>query len=164
MKIIPRTNYLLTYLTAPLTNVQTPWIFIPLLIIFYAGELVWKEREAGMSEISGAAPVPEWVLFLGKFVGLSFIIIVWLAFLLMAGVFAQISLGYKDFEIGQYLQTLLDIQLTDYLLFALLALEKSMDLHHVPYALLFTILRHVITLLEMIKQVFKPWCARMKTR
>jgi ABC-type transport system involved in multi-copper enzyme maturation permease subunit len=62
-------------LTAPLTDAKTPWIIIPLLVMFYAGELVWREREAGMSEISGAAPVPDWVLFTGKFIGLTFILL-----------------------------------------------------------------------------------------
>ena len=120
--MIPRTSYLLTFLTAPLTNAQTPWIIIPLLLIFYAGELVWREREAGMSEIAGAAPVPEWVLFTGKFLGLTFILLVWLTLLMVAGILVQLRLGYSHFEIGQYLQTLFGLQLTDYLLFALLAL------------------------------------------
>ena len=30
-----------------------------LLILFYAGELVWRDHEAGLGEIAGAAPVPE---------------------------------------------------------------------------------------------------------
>ena len=36
-------------------------MIVPLLIVFYAGELVWREREARLSEIADAAPVPEWV-------------------------------------------------------------------------------------------------------
>ncbi|MCW3074557.1 MAG: transporter permease [Flaviaesturariibacter sp.] len=119
--MMPRTNYLLSFLSASLTDAKTPWIIIPLLILFYAGELVWREREAGMSEITGAAPVPEWVLFTGKFLGLAFMLLVWLALLMAAGIVIQLGLGYYHFEIGQYLQTLFAIQLTDYLLFALLA-------------------------------------------
>ncbi len=41
---------------------------------------------------------------------------------MVAGVLTQLRLGYHHFEMGQYLQTLFGIQLTDYLLFALLAL------------------------------------------
>lgn len=119
--MIPRTSYLMTFITAPLTNAQTPWIIIPLLIQFYAGELVWREREAGMSEISGAAPIPEWALFTGKFLGLVLILLLWLTLLMVAGILTQLRLDYNHFEIGQYLQTLFCIQLTDYLLFALLA-------------------------------------------
>ena len=117
----PRTEYVLTFLTAPLTNPQTPWIIIPLLIIYYAGELVWREREAGLSEIADAAPVPEWILFLGKFLGLGLILVVWTALLAIAGVLAQASMNYNDFEIGLYLKVLFGLQLPEYLLFACLA-------------------------------------------
>ena len=42
-----------------------------MLTLLWAGELVWREREAGLGEITDAAPVPEWVPFLGKFLGLG---------------------------------------------------------------------------------------------
>lgn len=116
----PRTEYVLTFLTAPLTDPQTPWIIIPLLIIFWAGELIWREREAGISEIAAAAPVPEWALFLGKFLGLSLILVVWVALLAIAGVLAQAILNYNDFEFGLYLKVLFGLQLPEYLLFACL--------------------------------------------
>jgi ABC-2 type transport system permease protein len=118
----PRTEYVLTFLTTPLTNTQTPWIIIPLLIIYYAGELVWREREAGLSEITGAAPVPEWILFLGRFLGISLILVVWMALLATAGVLAQASMNYHDFEIELYLKVLFGLQLPEYLLFACLVL------------------------------------------
>ena len=34
-------------------------IIIPLLIVFYAGELVWRDRETRMGEIADALPVPD---------------------------------------------------------------------------------------------------------
>lgn len=118
----PTTEYILqTFLTAPLTNPQTPWIIIPLLIIYYAGELIWREREAGLSEIAAAAPVPEWILLLGKFLGLSLILVVWMALLAITGVLAQARMDYRDFEIGLYLKILFGLQLPEYLLFAYLA-------------------------------------------
>jgi ABC-type transport system involved in multi-copper enzyme maturation permease subunit len=117
----PRTEYVLTFLTTPLTNTQTPWIIIPLLIIFWSGELVWREREAGISEISGAAPVPEWVLLSGKFLGLGLMLVTWMALLAIAGVLAQSSMDYNDFEFGLYLKILFGLQLPEYLLFACLA-------------------------------------------
>src|SRR5262245_27681101 len=46
--LLPRTGYLLTVVTAPVAdNPRPPWVLIPLLIVFYAGELVWRERDAG---------------------------------------------------------------------------------------------------------------------
>ncbi len=58
--LLPTTEYVLTFLTAPLTNFLTPWVITPLLIVLYAGELVWRERNAGLGEITDAAPVPVW--------------------------------------------------------------------------------------------------------
>lgn len=75
-------------------------MLIPLLIVFYAGELVWQERDARLSEIADAAPVPEWGSFLGKFLGLSLVLVIWMALLATAGVPGQARMGYFDFEIG----------------------------------------------------------------
>ncbi|HYN80167.1 MAG TPA: ABC transporter permease [Gemmatimonadaceae bacterium] len=120
--LLPRTEYVLSFLTASLTNPMTPWVVIPMLIVLYAGELVWREREAGLGEITDAAPVPEWVPFLGKFLGLGLVLVVWMALLTIAGMLVQVRMGYDKFEIGLYLKVLFGLQLPEYLLFALLAL------------------------------------------
>lgn len=47
--LLPRTEHVLTYLTSAVANpASRPWMFLPLLLIFYAGELVWGERDARM--------------------------------------------------------------------------------------------------------------------
>jgi ABC-type transport system involved in multi-copper enzyme maturation permease subunit len=120
--LLPRTEYVLTFLTNPLTNFLTPWVIVPLLIIVYAGELVWREREAGLGEITDAAPVPDRVLFLGKFLGLFLILIVWMALLMAAGMLIQVRMGYYRFEPGLYLKVLFGLQLPEYVLFAVLVL------------------------------------------
>jgi ABC-type transport system involved in multi-copper enzyme maturation permease subunit len=120
--LLPRTNYLLTFLTTPLTSYFTPWVIIPLLIVLYSGELVWRERKAGLGEISDAVPVPEWGVFLGKYLGLSLMLVLLIVLLLFAGLAIQLRMGYYDFEIGLYLKVLFGLQLPEYLLFALLAL------------------------------------------
>lgn len=120
--LLPRTGYVLTFLTAALTNFMTPWVVMPLLIVLYAGELVWREREAGLGEITDATPVPEWGLFLGKFLGLGLFLVVWLAMLTAVGMIIQVRMGYDQFEPGLYLHVLFGLQLPEYLLFAVLAL------------------------------------------
>ena len=119
--LFPRTAAVVTVLTGPVAgNAQSPLVLIPLLIMFYAGELVWRERDAGLSEMADATPVPDWVLFLGKFLGLVFVLVVWMALLTMAGVLGQMIMGYFDVELGLCLRILFGLQLLDYLLFALL--------------------------------------------
>ncbi len=57
------TERIIAVLAAPLTSLEEiNAVIVPLLIVFYAGELVWREREARLNEITDAAPVPDWVL------------------------------------------------------------------------------------------------------
>jgi ABC-2 type transport system permease protein len=119
------------FLAAPLTSPQEFFgMMVPLFILIYAGELVWREREARLSEIVGAAPVPEWVCFLGKFVGLALVLVALQALMMTAGMLIQVLLGHFDFQIGLYAQILFGLQLTDYLLFALLALVVHALVNH----------------------------------
>jgi ABC-2 type transport system permease protein len=121
VSLLPSTALVLKWLAAPVAdNPHFPWVLIPLLIVFYAGELVWRERDAGLSEIADTTPVPDSVFFLGKFLGLSLALVVWMAILTTAGVIGQARMGYFDFEIVLYLRVLFGIQLIDYLLFAVL--------------------------------------------
>jgi len=120
--LVPATARVISELTAPLSAELSRWVIIPLLIVFFAGELVWRERDAGLGEITDALPGSEWAPFLGKFLGLGLVLAVFMALLTTAGMLAQVILGYQDFEIGLYLKILFGLQLPEYLLFALLAL------------------------------------------
>lgn len=120
--LLPTTQQVLTYLTARVGNLSTPWVVIPLLIVYFIGELAWQERDAGFSDIADAAPVPEWVLLSGKFLGVALIIVAWMVLLMAGGIAMQFGLNYDKLELGLYLQALFGLQLVEYLLFALLAL------------------------------------------
>lgn len=118
--LFARTAEVLNVIAPPLNNLKTQWIIIPLLIVFYAGELVWREREARMDEIFHITPVPNGVIFFGKFLGLALVITIWTTFLVMAGIIIQLVMGHYNFEISVFLKAVLGIQLINYLLFALL--------------------------------------------
>lgn len=120
--LLPTTVQVLTEITTALSSETSRWVIIPLLMIFFAGEVVWKEREAGLGEITDAMPGSEWSVLLGKFFGLTFILIAYLSLTICAGIAAQAILGYDYFEIGLYLATMFGLQLPEYLLFTLLAL------------------------------------------
>ena len=120
--LLPTTQQVVAYLSPPVGNLSTPWGVIPLLILYFMGELVWQERDAGIHHIADAAPVPEWVLLTGKFLGLSLIMVVWMVLMMAGGVAMQLGLEYNKFEPGLYVKTLLGLQLIDYLLFAMLTL------------------------------------------
>jgi ABC-2 type transport system permease protein len=118
----PRTGYLLgKFLTSPLTQAMDYRVIVPLLIVYFAGELVWRERDARLSENVDATPTPEWVFLLGKFVGLTLVLALYMVSLTASGVTAQILKGYYNFELGQYAVILFGLQLPEYVLFAVLA-------------------------------------------
>ncbi len=115
-----RTVEVLKILAPPLNSFTTQWIILPLLIIFYAGELLWRERDLATNELTDTAPVPEWVMFAGKFIGLALIIGLWMVMLMMSGLINQLVMNYHQFELLLYVKVLFGIQLTNYLLFAML--------------------------------------------
>ena len=121
--LIPATGRVLSELTAPLSAEMSRWVIVPLLIVFFAGELVWRERDAGMGEITDAMPGSEWAPFLGKFLGLGLVLALFTALLMTAGIVAQAILGHQDFQLGLYLKVLFGLQLPEYLLVAVLALS-----------------------------------------
>lgn len=120
--LLPKTSEVLNYLAAPVANIKTPWVIIPLLIIYFSGELVWSERDSRIHDVADTLPVAGWVLLAGKYLGLSFTIIAWMTILMVGGILMQASLGYEQFEVALYARVLFGIQLIDYMLFALLAM------------------------------------------
>ena len=109
-------------LSAELAAEPGRWVIVPLFTVFFAGELVWRERDAGVAELTGAMPGSEWAPFLGKLLGLGVVLALFMSCLTMAGMLAQAILGHREFEIALYLKTLLGLQLAEYLLFAVVAL------------------------------------------
>jgi hypothetical protein len=121
--MLPTAERIVRFLAVPLARPdEFNWIVVPLLIVFWAGELIWRDREARLNHITDALPVPGWVFFLGKAAGLSVVLIALQALVMAGGIVTQLRFRYFDIQIAPYLQTLFGLQLADYLLFALLAL------------------------------------------
>lgn len=121
-ELVPTTIRVINELAAPLSAELSRWVIIPAFIIFFAGELVWREREARLGEITDAIQGSDWAPLIGKFVGLGLVLFVFTAFQMTAGMLAQVAMGYTNLEIALYLKILFGFQLVEYLLFAMLAL------------------------------------------
>jgi ABC-2 type transport system permease protein len=131
VQFVPRTSYIVPkFLTAPLTHFSDFRVIVPLLIIFLAGETIWRERDAGLHEKVDATSVPDWVLTIGKLLGLGFVLVALMATVAAAGMIAQTINGYYDYDIGLYARLLLGLQLPDYLLLAVLALTVHTIVNH----------------------------------
>jgi hypothetical protein len=96
----------------------TLYLFLVALITFFAGVLVWEERDARADEVNDALPVPEWPSYLAKFIALMTAIASIQLVVMLVAIGVQAFHGYTRFQLGVYIETLLG---QDLLSFAFLA-------------------------------------------
>ena len=97
----------------------TLYMFLIGMVTYYAGVLVWKERDAGMDEICDATPRPGWTSFASKFSALLGIVMIILVVAVLCGVVTQAAHGYTRFQLGLYVKSIL---LVDFSLFFFLSM------------------------------------------
>jgi ABC-2 type transport system permease protein len=113
---------------------------------FYAGELVWREREAHMAQMIDALPVPNWLPLLGKLLSLVALQAVMLLFAMLCGMLIQLSKGYFALEPGLYLQRLFLIDLPQYALLAVLAIALQAIINQKYLAYFAMVLYYLVTI------------------
>ncbi|MDQ3310336.1 MAG: ABC transporter permease, partial [Gemmatimonadota bacterium] len=143
-KIYGTTTYPVTYQVLELLS-GTFALFLLIIITFYAGELVWRERELRANQIHDALPIPTWVPFLAKLAALALVVLLVLALLMVCGVITQAAKGYFQFELTQYIKELFGIQFVDYLLLCVLALTVHTLVNHKYMGHLIVVLFFVFT-------------------
>ncbi|MTI89155.1 MAG: ABC transporter permease [Balneolaceae bacterium] len=116
--LIPRTDLVLYSMTNP--GVPPAYFIIPLLIIFWSGIIFWKEKDAGIDEITDTSPASDTVFFLGKFIGLGLLLVLCMAIRMAAGILAQLLAGYFSIDFSLYAVILFGLELSSYLLLGML--------------------------------------------
>ena len=112
----------------PLTFSLLPLVFgafaiIPLIIaIFYAGELVWRDKDVGIGEIVDASPLPNWAFLLPKLIALTVVLFTALFFGMVAAILIQLMRGFTDIDAGQYIMWYLAPTAIDMMILAALAI------------------------------------------
>jgi len=86
-------------------------LFLIAIITFFAGVLVWKERDARLDDVFDALPHPTWIMYIGKLLALTLIVAVILSLGAIAGVLTQAAMGYYRFQLSLYLTELLGLDL-----------------------------------------------------
>ena len=95
--------------------------FAFVMIVMFTGDLVWKERALKMDLIQDIMPMPTWITLFSKLLALLLCIAVLMALSIVAGIIYQLTLGYTDFDLSQYFQSLFIGNLTSMLIFILVA-------------------------------------------
>ena len=95
--------------------------FLILIIIYFAGALVWMDRDARMDSIIDATPTSESVLYLSRLMTLIFMVMLIQTVALTAGILFQALHGYHRFQFGLYLFEFLIRETSGLLFLAILA-------------------------------------------
>lgn len=80
-----------------------------IIVIYYSGELVHRERQARLHEIVDATPYPNWIMVLSKIAALWFVIAAMLLVVMLTAMLVQIFNDYHRFEIALYLKGLFGV-------------------------------------------------------
>ena len=90
-----------------LQALQQSYSFVLIIIVlFYAGELVGKERSAKINEVTDAMPVPNWVPLAAKLGALIAVIVCFQLFGGIASILIQLAKGHTQLELMLYAETL----------------------------------------------------------
>ena len=77
-------------------------LMVMIVITYYSGETVWRDRQLGIGDIVDATPSRNWVLYSPKIIALTIIV----ASLMLSGIvftsMYQVSKSYTHFEWGVY--------------------------------------------------------------
>jgi len=115
------TTYPVTYQVAELVGGVFA-LFVVIIIVVYAGELVWNERERRAEGIYDALPLPTWVPVAARLLALVAVVAALQAAAMLSGMVIQAAHGYFRHEPGVYLRALfVHGLLGDYLPFVVLA-------------------------------------------
>ena len=85
---------------------STLYLFLIGLITYYAGVLIWKDRDAHMDEITDSLPAPEWISYAARFTALAVMVMLVQFLALVSAVIIQTSYGYHRYQLGLYLNQL----------------------------------------------------------
>ena len=121
---LPLTNMVLTVLSGSFA------LFMLILITFYSGQIVWRERELKADQIMDSLPIPNWVFMVSKLITLILIPGIMLGVLMLIGIGIQTWRGFYDYQISLYLKQLFLLDLTDYALLCVLAFAIQTTVNH----------------------------------
>nr|WP_315475864.1 M1 family aminopeptidase [uncultured Undibacterium sp.] len=108
--------------TNMLTILAGSFNFLLIIIVtFYAGELIFKERQVKIADVVDAMPVPNWVPLMAKSAALTAVILSFLSAGAITGIVMQLIKGGAPIELSLYVKGVL-LGASGFILLGLLAL------------------------------------------
>lgn len=114
-------------------------IAINICTFLYAGMLVNRSKISRMNSLEDVTPIPNWSLFISKFVAIIKMQLLLLSVVMVAGILFQLYKGYYDIQIGLYIKELFGLRMLNYMVWAFLALTLQTLIRN-PYLGLFVLI------------------------
>ncbi len=105
-------------------------LFIIVLITYYSGELLWRDRDTGVSHVVHALPVRSRAPVLAHFITLMIVGAFVLVLMSLTAIVIQLSLGYARVQPLLYLAAFIGPGLVSFAFWSLLALTIQVLVHH----------------------------------
>jgi hypothetical protein len=77
-------------------------LFMIVLLTFYSGELVWRERQIRLDQVVDASPVTTGALLIGKFIAMLGLLLAFASVSMLGGMVVQLLKGYTAIDVGVY--------------------------------------------------------------
>jgi ABC-type transport system involved in multi-copper enzyme maturation permease subunit len=90
-------------------------LFIIIILTFFAGEVVWRDRDQKTQQIIDSYPVPNLVLIGAKYLTLVGVVATLFLSVIFCGVLIQAFSGYTNFELPLYFRHLYGIRLLSFI-------------------------------------------------
>lgn len=97
-------------------------LFVLIIMTFYSGELVFRERSLELDEVYDALPAPSWVFWSSKLAALISSVVLLLAAAMLTSMMVQLAYGYQNLQPLLYVQGLFLAVGVPFALVAVLAL------------------------------------------
>lgn len=77
-------------------------LFMLVILTFYAGELVWRERQVRLDQVIDASPVRSGALLVGKFAAMLVLLFAFATISMLGGMVMQLLKGYPVIDVKVY--------------------------------------------------------------
>lgn len=74
------------------------------MMTYFAGILIWKERDAKVDEIYDTLPTKTWTNYAAKYLALASMVFIMLVLVMLMGILSQTIKGYTHYEINVYIE------------------------------------------------------------
>ena len=122
--VLPVTNLMLRVIDGAMG------LYLLIVITFYSGEVVWRERKNGMARVVDAMPTSNWVFSLSKLSALLAAVAVVCVVSVMTAMLVQLMGGFTDFEVGLYVRGVFGVQWSQWAVLVALAIFFQVITNH----------------------------------